>query len=175
MTQTELLPNNKRNTLAWQTRVKPHVEAKRLFPAVANRLSSRPPVLAKENPGAALVPAVAAYGGQDGVDNIVERANQHLAFTNTGKLIGRCASRGAAITRVTHRRHHPFNEMADAYTQGPTPIRKRPLERAWGTVERADAMIFAGGDGDGARAILVSFVEPTSRRADDDDDRRRLQ
>jgi hypothetical protein len=37
MTQTEVPPTNKRNTLAWQTCVKPHVDAKGLSPAVANR------------------------------------------------------------------------------------------------------------------------------------------
>ena len=37
MTQTEVHPTNKRNALAWQTRIKTRIDAKGLSPAVANR------------------------------------------------------------------------------------------------------------------------------------------
>ena len=43
------------------------------------------------------VPAASVFDGEDLAGSIIERDGKHLASTNTGKLIGSCASRSAAM------------------------------------------------------------------------------
>jgi hypothetical protein len=103
--------DNNINSLRCQTVSNAAIEPQRLFGAVSNRVRDLVSVaMWAERTGlrAAIEPEVrfasfAAYDGKVLVDTIVERANKHVAFTNTGKLIGSDASRSATLRAIAMR------------------------------------------------------------------------
>jgi hypothetical protein len=100
------------------------IDAKRLSAGLPTRSLDRRPALA--GTASARSAALAVYDSQDRVAAIVERDGQHLAITNTGKLIGRWASRSAAMTRLPHPTTHPFNEKADDTSSSAKTFEGRP-------------------------------------------------